>query len=196
MGEGTPHDADPPDGEIEIFATGSTILRAAAPAADTDSAGDPPSIWIDQPTADDESHRGYHARPGHRPGVQRTGGAATTSLRRGESADIVRPMFVPPERAVSVVDDIRVIDEIRHLHHRTDDGAGSRWLTWPVDLVVWPRRPIAATLHVRASPSMVVTVLELVPTRRLRLGRRRFVRRGVAAIESLAAEIERQTRTT
>ena len=94
-----------------------------------------------------------------------------------------------------MIDDAGVIDAIDHLRHRVDDGIAARWLTWPVELVVWTRRPVAASLHVRASPSMVVTVLELVPTSRVRLGRRRFVRRGIAAIESLAAEIERRAST-
>jgi hypothetical protein len=37
---------------------------------------------------------------------------------------------------------------------------------------------------------MVVTVLELVPQRRVRWHRRRFIRDGIAALDALAARLE------
>ncbi len=52
-------------------------------------------------------------------------------------------------------------------------------------------RSVPATLHLRATPSMVLSVLELVPRRRLRWRRDAFVAAGVEAVEALAHEFER-----
>ncbi len=45
------------------------------------------------------------------------------------------------------------------------------------------------SLHLLAAPSMVVTVLELVPRRRLRWQRNGFVQDGIAVIDQLATRL-------
>lgn len=70
----------------------------------------------------------------------------------------------------------------------------ARFLVWRVTVVGDHVRPVPATLHLLGSPSMVVTVLELVPGRRLRWGHERFVRYGVEALDELAHRIGRVAR--
>ncbi len=169
--------------ELEVFATGRTTLM-------------PPDVTdpLDRPTFGDHLRRGGaavhhgldHARelratPGPRPGraISASGG------RRGGDCDIVRPVHLHPERAYAVaLADLfrRPID-----HLELADASDATDLIWRV--VVTGSRRVPATLHLLASPSMVVTVLELVPLRHLRWHREQFVRDGVAAAESLARRL-------
>lgn len=123
----------------------------------------------------------FHARRGHRPG-------GPPSARSGGESDIVRPLLVAPEVASRIVADGAVL--ALPLPHLVVVGGDDRFLVWTVRVVAPHERPVPATLHLLGSPSMVVTVLELVPSRRLRWGRDRFVARGVEAMDVLARRIE------
>ncbi len=196
MGD-TPGRSGPPSAEtdeIEVFATGSTRLRASDDEA-TETWH--PPVGLDSSPPDDRvrSARGYHARPGHRPGVPiESGRASSESERQGRSTDIVRPLFVDPTLAAALVTEGEVVGRLPYLRMLEPDADAERMLAWPVAVVGRLHRPIPATLHVRASPSMVVTVLELMPTRQLRVGRSSFVAHSVASIEELAFRIERRAR--
>ena len=135
-----------------------------------------------------ERARDIHAADGYRPGGVRP---EATSNRRGGACDIVRPMLVDPliASAIAVSPTFR---SRGHLHLTFAEGADSdeRALTWNV-IVRSPRLgAVPATLHLSASPSQVVSVLELVPHRRLRWRANRFVEVGIAAIDSLADELQ------
>jgi len=134
--------------------------------------------------------RNFHARPGHRPGD-----VPSTSARAGGDADIVRPVLVDPARASHLAltgalfatpIGALTIDEHDDGH---DDDPG-RFLVWSALLATDQGRPIPATLHLLGSPSMVVTVLELVPRRRLRWRRDRFVHHGIVALDELARRLD------
>jgi hypothetical protein len=174
--------------ELEVFATGAAT--AFAPAECPLECFDP----VGQPTFADHLRRGGdavhhgidHARelratPGPRPGRP----IATTGERRGGSCDIVRPIYLHPDRACALALGDVFRRPIDHLEI-TDDSAAAD-LIWRV--VITGSRRVPATLHLRASPSMVVTVLELVPRRTLRWHRDQFVRDGVAAADSLARRL-------
>lgn len=171
---------DGPDwvaGTIEVFPTGLTVARADP--SDDEHTTAPESVSGDV-------HRDFHARPGHRPGGQ----PPVTSARFGGDTDIVRPILVAPVAATRIVLAGDVFElPLPHLRvdtHRFD----ARFLVWTAMVVAERERPVPATLHLLGSPSMVVTVLELVPSRRLHWGRERFVRHGIEAIDALAVRIE------
>ena len=139
------------------------------------------------PARTPDPRREFHARPGHRPGAT----PGITSARLGGYTDVVRPLLVAPGTASRIVLAGEVF-EVPLPHLRIDtDGLDTRLLVLAVAIVGEGQRPIPATLHLLGSPSMVVTVLELVPARRLRWGRERFLRYGVEAIDALAHRIER-----
>ncbi|HSJ92208.1 MAG TPA: hypothetical protein VK917_09060 [Ilumatobacter sp.] len=100
-------------------------------------------------------------------------------------------MLVPPGTASRIVlaGDVFAVP-LPHLRLE-NDRFDARYLVWAVAIVGERERPVPATLHLLASPSMIVTVLELVPARRLRWGRERFLRYGIEAIDALAHRIER-----
>lgn len=165
---------------------------------------DPPADRPDEhgPTLGDIAqhiHHGYrvavdHARDYHAAEGLRPGGAppATTSTRRGGGCDIVRPMLVDPFTASSLAVSPRFLRrEHLYLTFVDHDASSERALTWKVVVAGPHLRSVPATLHLLASPSQVVSVLELVPRRRFRWHQHRFVGVGVAAIESLAHEFER-----
>lgn len=174
------------DGGIEVFPTGPTLSRAPSPAAPTDEPTSDDRPVDEQPSDGPHGHRSYHARPGHRPGTT----PGTTSARAGGGSDIVRPLLVAPATASRIVLSGEVfVLPVPHLRIDTDH-ADARFLVWTATIVGDQLRPIPATLHLLGSPSMVVSVLELVPARRLRWGRERFVRYGVEAVDELAHRIE------
>jgi hypothetical protein len=197
MGEGTPDvtgtatspwarpDRGAPDapapGEpapLQLFATGSSLLveRASAPADATAFAE-----LLREGGRHVRDGLDYHARPGHRPG-----GVTATGSRRGGDTDIVRPVLLDPLVAGRIACTGEVFRRpIEHLRVLPSD-ATEKFLAWEVLVIAPHERPVPATLHLLASPSMVVTVLELVPRRRLRFGRDRFVRHAVAGIDELA----------
>lgn len=180
--------SDGPHDEIEVFPTGGTVLRAPTAPLLPRSTGTDAATLDELPTDDDRgAPRGYHARPGRRPGAT----PGTTSARAGGDSDIVRPLLVAPVAASRLVLSGAVFAApLPHLRI-DDEQVGDRFLVWAVTVVGEHVRPTPATLHLLGSPSMVVTVLELVPARRLRWGRDHFVRYGIEAIDELAHRIER-----
>ena len=174
---------------IEIFATGTTSIATGTDEFVPHDVGE----LVRRGGA--SLHDGYdrlrelQARPGHRPGVSTSG---LRSARRGES-DVVRPVAVNPGTAsAAAVSGVLFDGTIPHLRveHDDRDGAGAELLVWQSTVTHGRRRGVPATLHLLASPSMVVTVLELVPQRRVRWNRRRFIRDGIVALDALAARLE------
>lgn len=175
-------------GQIEVFATGDTIaLLPTTWTGDDEPTGSmvPPAA---PQTTGDEVVVPFHARRGPRPG----GLPPTTSSRRGGDSDIVRPLLVHPAVASALALGGTVFaPPLPHLRMRARSEGDERYLVWSVEIAGVHSRPVPATLHLLASPSLVVTVLELVPACRLRWGRDRFVAFGVEAIDALARRIER-----
>jgi hypothetical protein len=181
---GTHDEADRSADEIVVFPTGRTIARAGSPSEEPtpEASGDVGARALAL-----EARRPFHARPGHRLGAT----PGTTSGRAGGHTDIVRPLLVPPGTASRIVLAGEVF-EMPLPHFRIEsDRFDARLLVWAVAIVGERERPVPATLHLLGSPSMIVTVLELVPCRRLRWGRERFLRYGIEAIDALAHRIER-----
>lgn len=204
------HDEPDPADEIVVFPTGRTMTRSgpASGPASKERSTDPrqselPDAKLDArlvdavpvdgeisdtgggPAHDPDTHRGFHARPGHRPGAT----PGVTSSRSGGGSDIVRPLLVAPGAASRILLAGEVFEvPLPHLRIE-DDRVDARLLLWAVAIVGERHRPVPATLHLLGSPSMVVTVLELVPARRLRWGRERFLSYGVEAMDELAHRI-------
>lgn len=181
-------------GELEVFATGRTVLIAPGAAHDHDS--------VDVAHLTDHLHRAglairdglEHARavravPGPRPGHSGTPIPATASWRRGNGCDIVRPLHLDPIRASAAAISGRwlghPVEHVEVLDDSTADG-----LVWQIAIIGDRRtRRTTATLHLLASPSMIVTIIELIPHGRHRWDRREVVRDGVAAADTLAGEL-------
>jgi hypothetical protein len=173
--------------EIELVAVDDGTSRAAC---------DP-----DHPSLADQMRHGYdlvreragdvHAAPGYRPGAV----PQATSTRRGGDCDVVRSMRVDPWTATTIAGSRSFRhDEHRYLTFVESGPSDDRMLTWKVVLASPRLRAVPATLHLRAAPSMVLSVLELVPRRRLRWRQAAFVQAGVEAVESLAHEFEHDVR--
>jgi hypothetical protein len=159
------HRDEPDHGWVEVFATGATVA------------------------VDDRSHP-EPAEPSGPPAPPFR--VTTASARTGTHDDVVRPVHVDPLTACELAVSGRLFDDpIPHLIVADDHEVASKYLVWNAQLVDHHRRPLPAALHLLASPSMVVTVLELVPRRRIRWRRKRFVRHGIEAVESLAERLER-----
>jgi hypothetical protein len=183
----------PVEVEIEVFATGTTGARPPEPW----SAPEPPTPMRDLLRHTNEvvnefvrdgveRSRDFHARPGPRPGVD-----VARSTRQGEGTDVVRPVLVRPDLACAhALSGAWFVDPIANLEISATPG-GDRYLVWDAVVQVGWHRRCPAELHLLASPSMVVTVVELVPRRRLRRRRRRFVEAAVPAIDELAGRLER-----
>lgn len=170
------------DGEIEVFPTGTTIEHAPH---DLDLA-EQLRHGAAAVRSGYERARDFHARPGPRPGEPVV---AATSSRRGGDTDIVRPVLIDPIVASRLaVSGLLFVPALPRLvvHVDPSDASGSQFLAWDAELVDDAGRTTPATLQLLASPSMVVTVLELIPRRRLRWTGRRFVRDGVEALDALA----------
>lgn len=179
-----------PSRELEVFATGSSEWRE-----------------IERPPTDDEiltafadqihktgsvvrgavQHaRDFQARPGPRPGHL---APTTASARRGGGTDIVRPALIDPLVACELaLSGSLFVEPLQHLVVRGPAHRAS--LTWDVTLTTGRHRRQPATLHLLASPSMVVTVIELVPRCRIHRHRRRFLAEGIAALDELAGRLE------
>jgi len=155
----------------------------------------------EHPSLADQVRQGYelvreragdvHAAPGYRPGEM----PAVSGTRVGGDCDVVRSMRVDPWTATTIAGSRSFRrDEHRYLTFVESDASDDRVLTWKV-VIASPRlRAVPATLHLRAAPSMVLSVLELVPRRRLRWRQAAFVAAGVEAVESLALEFEHDLR--
>lgn len=181
-----------------MYATGSTIITGPEPGQ-LDQPGRAP---IGATPVGDQVRRAvtvlhggvdharrYHAKAGPRMGATP---AAIVTTREGARSEIVRPVLVDPWRAWQVAGSGQLFAEpIPRLSvdARTtpDETADAAWAAslrtgWVL------RRP--ARLHVSASPSLNVTVLELIPARRRRIGNRSFLRVGLAVVEELAHRLE------
>lgn len=130
-----------------------------------------------------------HARPGYRPGAK----IATSSGRRTGPSDIVRPVLVDPRRACALAGDGELfstrIDGLELDDEQADDSR--QFLVWTGRMSGAHIGVVPISLHLLASPSLVVTVLELVPQERLRWHRRSFVRAGIDVVEALAVRLDR-----
>lgn len=180
---------DARDGGIEVFATGATTLTAPSDVPDTHDVAE--LLRRSGATLHDgyDHVRELQATPGHRPGVRTCG---LRSTQRG-AADVVRPVAVSPDTASAAAMSGALFDgTIPHLSVELDGAGavGKRYLVWRSTVTHGDRGGVPATLHLLASPSMVVTVLELVPQRRVRWHRERFIRDGIAALDALAARLE------
>jgi hypothetical protein len=177
-------------GEVEVFATGTTTM--------VDLGGDEP----DAPHVDDAGTTGellrragaamldIHARPGHRPGRP----IVIASARRGGDTDIVRSVLIHPAIACRVATSGRLFrDPIDGFDVNEADDADDdrRFLVWHAALSGSHVSRIPVSLHVLASPSLVVTVLEIIPQRPLRWKRDGFVRDGIDVIDRVAARLTR-----
>lgn len=180
--------------ELEVFATNSTV---AAPADALTASGEL-TAGLGSSLAGhllDGCGRVAHALDGHAVAGPRPGATpmSVTSSRRGNPCEVVRPLLLDPRLAAAVASS----GEFRRRPHRyltfspRGDAGDDRSLTWEV--VIAPpgrRRTVPATLHLLASPSMVVSALELIPHRRFRWRRGRYLAVGIAAIDALARELE------
>jgi len=191
-----------PTTEIEVFATGSTRAIAAVPTAEHGLPGNRAEPHLSASLSERiqqggglvregiDHARDFRARPGPRPGacpVQ----PATTSRRTGGDTDIVRPVLVSPAVASELATSGVLFDDpIPHLSFAPRDDSGQRFLMWDAELETGGRRR-RVTFHLLGSPSLLVTVLELVPCRRPRYRRQQFVTDGVAAVEVIARRLER-----
>jgi hypothetical protein len=186
-----PGRSDDPRVELEVFPTGRT--RAEFPiewsdhephtdiAARLRDGGSTIREWIDRAE--------LHSHPGPRIGAA---AVPTTSARLGDGADIVRPVLINPNWASELATSgVLFAERVDHLEIDTAPGADRRYLVWSARLDIGTRRPFQASLHLLASTSMLVTVLELVPQRRTRRHRERFVDVGVVAIDELASRLQR-----
>ena len=141
-----------------------------------------------------EHARDFQARPGRRPGAAPVL-AGTTSNRAGGDTDIVRPVLVSPRFASEFAITGRLFAEpVPYLSISPCADAERRFLIWDGVLDCAGHRR-SVTFHLLASPSNVVTVLELVPCRRLRRQRQRFIDDGVAAVEVIARRLQHAART-
>jgi hypothetical protein len=185
------------DGEIDVYPTGATVAHFPPTTTGTEVDGHHGAAVSELLRRSGvavregiEHARDFHARPGHRPGAAPT--PSTTSSRQGGDTDIVRPVLVDPNRACELALSGRLFAEpIEHLDVDVagDDRDERRYLVWDATIRTGRRHRHRATLHLLASPSMVVTVIELVPTRRVRRHRDRFVRDAVIAVEELARRL-------
>lgn len=171
--------------ELDVFATGDTQVVAPWEA--------PPSHAVaDAVRRGSAAVRDLHARPGYRPGTPPATSIATTSGRRSGDADVVRPVLVDPRLAAAYAASGRLFDDPVPGLDLDDVRADTsrRYLVWTGRLSGRHVTAVPVMLHLLASPSMVVTVIEMVPQRRLRWNRRGFVTDGVAAVEALAGRLE------
>jgi len=176
-----------PDADsFEVFPTGATVVRALDARPDDVVVGET-LRRTGRAVRDGYDHaREFRARPGHRPGPT----VGQPGAREGGDADIVRPVLIDPLKACRLaVSGELFASPIDHLRIEGHVGA-AEYLVWDARITTDHGRGVPATLHLLASPSMVVTVLELIPRRRLRRTRGRFVRDGVAAIEELARRLQ------
>jgi hypothetical protein len=191
--------------ELEVFSTGTTVAclpdrpptgpehPAAAERDDAPSLGDRLRHGGEVVLEGLEHARGFHARPGHRPGTPPLT-IGTASARAGGDSDIVRPVLVSPTLACELATSGTLFaDPIPHLAIARGDDDVRRFLVWD-GLLDSGGRQRGVTFHLLASPSMVVTVLELVPRRRLRRHRDQFIADGVAAVETIARRLEQAAR--
>ncbi len=177
--------------ELEVFATGATI--ATAPEAVVEYPLDLPDGQTfgglvrhggDAIKDGLEHARDLRARPGPRLGG---GPTFTASARSGGDSDIVRPVHVSPLFAGDFAAGGELFaTPIPHL--RVAGRGDEQQLLWDCELHGESGR-CRVTFHLMASPSTVITVLELVPCKRVRRHRDRYLADGIAAIDAIAERL-------
>lgn len=183
-----------PAGELDVFATGTTEFGPAPRAGATPPPGHPDrveaSVVVPVPPPGDLP-RFEEISTGVRAGPRPVAVGSPSDTRRATDAYVVRSVLVDPSDALRVSLDGTVFgDRLPKLRIIERDDRG---LTWSVVVVGGIGRQIPATLRLLGSRSMAVTLIELVPSGRIRRARRRFVRRGVCAVDELAGRIEHAT---
>lgn len=162
--------------ELDVFATGDTLLLAPDDAPEPSALGE----------AVRRAARDYHARPGYRPGVQ----IATTSGRRNGLTDIVRPVLIDPRRAgAAATEGSLFATPVPGFDLDPIERGDADYLVWHARLSGDHVRSVPVSLQLLATPSMAVTVIELTPRRRVRWNRDGFVIDGVAVTEHVAARL-------
>ena len=130
----------------------------------------------------------YRARPGRRPG-----GYEDRKGRSGGREDVMTPVAVLPGIASRVLHSGALFQHpIPGLsvdrESLESDAGGSSWKA-TVECGRFRRRPRKATLRAYPTPSLNLTVLELVPTRPRLIHTRSFVDVGVQAIVTLSERL-------
>jgi hypothetical protein len=194
----TPPSVDNEAHDIVVYATGSTIITGPEPRRPAHQGPTPDG---EAPVGDQlrravtvlhdglDHARRFHARSGPRMGAIP---AAVATTREGTKSEIIRPVLIDPWRAWEVAGSGQLFAEpIPRL--RIDQGPRPSQTTYPVWTASlrtgWMTRR-AAQLQVSASPSFNVTVLELIPAARRRIGNRSFLRVGLPVIEEVARRLE------
>jgi hypothetical protein len=200
----TPPSVDSEVQDIVVYATGSTIITGPEPGGPERRGPAPDGL---APVGDQlrraatvihdglDHARRFHARAGPRMG---TNPAAIATTREGTKSEIIRPVLIDPWRAWEVAGSGQLFAEpIPRL--RIDQGPHPPQTTYPVWTASlrtgWVTHR-AAQLQVSASPSFNVTVLELIPAARRRIGKRSFLRVGLPVIEEVARRLEKRGHET
>ena len=177
--------------DVVVYATGSTVAVAPddrEPTAET-AVTDQFRRAATAVQEGFEHARQFHARPGPRLGAAPT---SVVSNREGLSSDIVRPVLVDPRLATDLAVSGELfaepIPKLRIEGRRLEAEPAN--LVWTASLRTGRMRRRAANLHVTASPSFNVTVLELIPSSRRRRGARAFLRVGLPAVEELVRRLQ------
>jgi hypothetical protein len=198
----TPPGVDAEAHDIDVYATGSTIITGPDPAArehrsvsgdDETPSGDQLRRAVTALHEGLDHARRFHARSGPRMGPS-THPVAT--IREGSKAEIIRPVLLDPWRAWEVAGSGQLFAEpIPRLSIEKVSGPSPvTYPVWTASLRTGWVKHRSAQLQVTASPSFNVTVLELVPVTPRRTGKRSFLRVGLPVIEELARRLE-ATRT-
>ena len=181
-----------PDGEL-IEIRGRADRAWAGKALDDGGPGQAnnPIAGYDTEIGADHRHQlGYRARPGQRPG-----GYEDRKSRTGGREDVITPVPVlpgPASRALHTGEPFReplpgvTVD----LESLKIDARGSSWNA-VVDCGRFRRRRRRATLRAYPSPSLNLTILELVPNRPRLVHTRAFVNTGIDAIDTLGRRLTR-----
>jgi hypothetical protein len=184
--------------EIEIYATGSTIISGPEQRARRHRRPAPDSVT---PVGDQlrkaatvlhggiDHARQFHAKAGPRMGSHPTTLATT---REGTKSEIIRPVLLDPWQAWEVAGSGRLFAEPipRLTIDRGPKPSQATYPVWTASLRTGWVKHRAARLQVSASPSFNVTVLELIPATPRRTGNRSFLRVGLPVIEELARRLE------
>ncbi len=133
---------------------------------------------------------GYQAARG-----PRLGPVVDSASRRGSSEDVVTPVLVPPGLALAEsVTETALASPVGPLTVDASPATAPRESeltprSWPARLRTGVVGRRSAILRLRPSPSLNLTIIELVPTRAPWFRSKSFVRAGVPAIAELAARI-------
>jgi hypothetical protein len=132
--------------------------------------------------------RDVKAAPGPRLGPE-----VDQTRRTGSAEEVVAPVLIRPQVAVTAVRRGEVADDhvggMRIQHDSIQTNGTS--CTWQATLRTGLFRERKATLRISPSPSGNVTVLQLVPRSPRRIRTRSFVEAGVPAIQELSEQLSR-----